>query len=520
MFNNIARLSTGNITTRRKKNKMAASTVVATSEQNASLYIDDILSQHEEDEITKMMEEEERVNNNADDHENKNKLCTDSNGTGEGDGDSDSDGDDDGDVKPPDDDKGNTTGTPRKSRGMDKLLEETTIDDLNDVLDKIGIWFDEMDQSLDEYRASLEFSQGQIDDLKKENEQLKLKIKTLEKEDGRNEYQIKDLDEKCERLDTLARKRNLIFEGVGETDGQNRENTQRVLYDIFDQMGIDHSVECDTCYRTGSYSKNNKRTRPIVVTFLKQSDRDHVYARRINLKKSKDYSKIWVNEDLAPNARRAKTMVRLITRQANDKGIPCKTNKFSITVDNVKYSESNLDELPQTLSTKNIKQIQIDHQTIAYQSEHAPFSSLYTAKFTVGDMDFDNSEQALQHYKAKKHNRPLLAERILLCRKAYTIKQIGDEVITTDDWNKHEEELMFAIQMKKFQQNPDLAKKLIATGTCELVEATPCKKWGAGATLSSNVLKKHEWTGENRHGKILMTVRAKLIREAAKKSSK
>ena len=51
---------------------------------------------------------------------------------------------------------------------------------------------------------------------------------------------------------------------------------------------------------------------------------------------------------------------------------------------------------------------------------------------------------------------------------------------------------------------------LLDTGNCELVVATPNRLWGCGATLSSNLLRRHEWPGENRQGKILMTVRNEL----------
>ena len=305
----------------------------------------------------------------------------------------------------------------------------------------------------------------------------------LEKEEKRNNYQISDLDEKIERLDTVVRKKNLGFEGVPEMNPGEKENMQRLVYDVFDQMSINHTVECDTCYRTGPYSRN--KPRPIVVTFLKQMERDHVFSKRVNLKTSKDYSRAWVNEDLAPTARRTKTMVRLIAKQAHKKGVACKNNKFSVTVDDIKYNENRLTELPHPLSTECIKQIRIDANTIAYQSEHAPLSSMYPAKVKIGENEYDTSEQAFQHKKATAHNCPLLAERILLCRKTYVIKQMGDDIKTM----------------------------LIATGTCELVEATPSGKWGAGATLSSNVLKKHNWPGDNKHGKVQTTVRARLIRD-------
>ena len=52
---------------------------------------------------------------------------------------------------------------------------------------------------------------------------------------------------------------------------------------------------------------------------------------------------------------------------------------------------------------------------------------------------------------------------------------------------------------------------LIESCGYELVEATPLRLWGCGATMSSNLLRrKKDWPGENRHGQILMTVRDEI----------
>ena len=229
---------------------------------------------------------------------------------------------------------------PSGKSDIGKLLEETTVGELNGVLGRISEHFYEHDVALDELRTSLEFSQLEIDDLKKENDKLKEDIKALKIEGRRNEFQIQDLDNNHERLDTQARKKNLVFEGVDEAKQGDKEDLQRLMYNIFDQMKIDHPIECDTCYRTGPYSRNMPR--PIVISFLKQADRDHVFAKRVTLKTSRECSKVWVNEDLAPTARRAKTMVRLINRQAHEKGVPCRSSKFTVTVDNIKYNEDTL----------------------------------------------------------------------------------------------------------------------------------------------------------------------------------
>ena len=65
--------------------------------------------------------------------------------------------------------------------------------ELNGVLGRISEHFYEHDVALDELRASLEFSQLEIDDLKKENDKLKEDIKALKMEGRRNEFQIQEM---------------------------------------------------------------------------------------------------------------------------------------------------------------------------------------------------------------------------------------------------------------------------------------------------------------------------------------
>ena len=362
-----------NVTTRKKKSNMVASTVVMTMEQDKPILKIEIITQVEEKDIARMLEES-KISSETEEQEPVNQGKTNKQETPD---------------KTDKKDEVNLEKRARRSNNIDILLMETTLDDLNSVLGRIGEHLYDHDLSLEELRRSLEFSQGEIDDLKKKNKQLKLEIIKLKNDDKCNEYRMQDLDSKHERLDTQARKKNLVFEGVEKPKHGEKENLQRVVYNIFNQMSIDHPVECNVCYRTGPYNRN--RPRPIMVTFLKQADRDHVFAKRMSLKDSKDCKQVWINEVLAPPARRAKTMVRLMTRQAQEKGVPCKTSKFSITVDNIKYSEESLRELTPLLSTKNVKQVQIDANTIVYQSEYAPLSSPYPARVKIGEYDYDTS---------------------------------------------------------------------------------------------------------------------------------
>ena len=80
---------------------------------------------------------------------------------------------------------------------------------------------------------------------------LKKKLTEIKKEERRNQYQTSDLDDKVDKLDTIVKKKKLFFEGVPEIGPGEKENTQWLIYDVFYQMNINHSVEYDTCYRTG-----------------------------------------------------------------------------------------------------------------------------------------------------------------------------------------------------------------------------------------------------------------------------
>ena len=343
--------------------------------------------------------------------------------------------------------------------------------------------------------TSLEFSYKEIADLKKENESLKVKLGNLETEDKRTQFQIKDVTGKLDKLDSFTKKWNLIFEGIQERDGKN-EDTEKEISNLFDQLRLAKGFEIEACYRVGPYNKS--RPRPILVSFNRQTDRDMVYSRRMDLKRTEDYQKVWMNEDVTPASRRKREIIRLISKEAKEHGIDCKYGKYALRINNVKYDENNLDELPPTLHPINLKQVQIDRDTVAYQSEHASFSNFFSCPILIGKHRFFCAEQAFQFLKAKSLNKPLASTQIYLSRDVRFIKQIGNDLGMSDEWEARKYDYMYLCLKRKFQQNPALKTLLLNTGNVELVEATPDRLWGCGATLSPGILKKHEWTGQNK----------------------
>ena len=379
-----------------------------------------------------------------------------------------------------------------------------TVEGFMETIDKRSI---SLGKTVKDLEDSLTFSQQQIDELRRENAELKKQVGKVELEDRRTQFQVKMVEGKLDKLETTSKKKNLLFEGIPEkTD--HKEDAEGTIGELFDQIGVNKGINFDACFRIGPYNKN--RARPILVSFERQEERDMIYSRRFELKGTKDYQRVWVNEDMGPLSKRKRGLIQLITKEAQRQGVDCRTGKYSISIDRKKYDGDNLDELPCKLHPSLLKQVQIDDRTLAYQSELAPFSSFYPCKIVCGSHTFFCLEQAFQFVRAKNLNKPLAATRIYLSRDVHFIKQLGHELGTSDAWEAREFDVMYECMKKKYEQNPDLKALLLKTDDLELVEATPDRLWGCGATLSSTVIRKHTWPGQNKHGVILMTIREEL----------
>ena len=278
---------------------------------------------------------------------------------------------------------------------------------IDDMLTRLSNSSDGVNTTVKGLEKSLEFSYKEIKDLKKENIALKTRLEAVELEEKRSQFQAKIVDDKLDRLETTTKKRNLIFEGVHEIDGK-REEVDKTIGALFEQLGVQEGVNFDACFRMGPYNKS--RTRPILVSFERQGDRDLLYARRMDLRRTRDFRQVWINEDLGPASKRKRGIIRMIAKEALHQGIDCKTGKFSLRIDDVKYDEGNLEEFPSCLHPSKLKQVRIDKDTLAYQSEFAPFSN-FPCVVKIGQHEFFCLEQAFQFMRPKSLTSRWLQQR-------------------------------------------------------------------------------------------------------------
>lgn len=83
----------------------------------------------------------------------------------------------------------------------------------------------------------------------------------------------------------------------------------------------------------------------------------------------------------------------------------------------------------------------------------------------------------------------------------------GFKIQLRPDWEEVKDQIMYEVVKAKFEQNPELKEKLLATGDAELIEGTTWHDnyWGnCTCPRCSNV------TGRNQLGKTLMKVREEL----------
>lgn len=142
------------------------------------------------------------------------------------------------------------------------------------------------------------------------------------------------------------------------------------------------------------------------------------------------------------------------------------------------------------------------------------FSNWFTCYFNYEDHEFFNSEQAFMWKKAEFFGDEEMAELILHTQNPKQAKALGRKVrgFDAEKWAMVSYPIMIAVNAEKYNQNPRLREKLLATSDKTLVEASPYDKiWGIGLSEDDDrCLDEHQWQGMNLLGKALMQVRTLL----------
>jgi len=148
----------------------------------------------------------------------------------------------------------------------------------------------------------------------------------------------------------------------------------------------------------------------------------------------------------------------------------------------------------------------------ANEKPYGAFSNLFRREIEFEGVMFATAEHAYQAGKARK----LAVKEWLMKAPSPALLAMAAHGLyywdITPGWSTSKFDRMRAVLMAKFTQHPDLAEKLIATGTARLIESATVdnavnRLWGEVNGVGQNML-----------GILLMETREKLIAAKAKKS--
>lgn len=133
----------------------------------------------------------------------------------------------------------------------------------------------------------------------------------------------------------------------------------------------------------------------------------------------------------------------------------------------------------------------------SFRGEYDFLSNFYEATLAYEGIAYENSEAAFQAQKCKNHQDKLQFATL----NPSAAKRLGRRVDLRDDWEDVKFDIMKGVVTAKFEQNEDLAERLLATGDAYLEEGNTWgdRTWGTVKGVGKNYL-----------GKILMGVRDTL----------
>ena len=160
----------------------------------------------------------------------------------------------------------------------------------------------------EELQKSLQFTQADVDDLKKENQKLKDTVKAVSEKNSELEKKVDQLEnnQKLEEatkmhdnLEQYSRKFNLEIYGIPE---QEKEDTEEIVLNLAKRLNVNLEPEdIDIAHRM---KKGNTRPRPIIVRFTNYYSRNRLYMNRKKLRRAnfegfvEGADRIYINENL------------------------------------------------------------------------------------------------------------------------------------------------------------------------------------------------------------------------------
>ena len=391
---------------------------------------------------------------------------------------------------------------------------------LDDLAEKTEAYKNRTDKCMDGLAARIEVEARQHDvdtsATNKITEMLTRQMDQLKCENKAMEHKLNDIENK-------AKECNILIEGKREEEGENIRDYVHELASRLTANGIDPAAIL-TIRRIGKKQQNtaagrNNRPRVILVTFRSVQERNTVYYARTRLRDIQAYKAIYLNDDTTIMTRKLREDYRSVAALVRSNGLEVRLHDDGIVIQGNKFKHSEIDRLPRDFTIQKAKTRQIDNG-LYFQSGHSFLSNFHPAPINSDDHHYPTAEHRFQAAKCIFAKDARRHELVLSSPTPLDAKRIGDQITETSEWRNQRETVLKETIDLKFNQNPELAQRLIETRQLTLHEATTNSYYGIGVALHSRDLRNKQFSGLNKLGIALETKRTELIAAQPAKPAK
>ena len=359
---------------------------------------------------------------------------------------------------------------------------------------------------------------AKVDQIAEETAKVKATTSGIKTQVTVHGLRLSELESKIEQLEREKRKTTLIIDGVKEGD---TEDPADIVEAVFKDVGVDYTTRvCVNLYRRGRRPRTTKenrdqeeqgRPRPIVVVFLRQTEKAQFFRNLKNLKGKDQWQNVFFNDDLTELQQIEQRDLRSLVAYTKKIGKEASVRAGAFWFEGRKYRYEDLHRLPPEITLLKAKTLSILNDTaIVFQSPHSPLSNLYPCNLLYRGFCFLSAEGAFQYTRALTRGYEKEAESIKAERNPYKAKKQGSLLRSTPVWDEICESVMLEILQVKFTTIDICKDFLLSTGTRRLFEGTGDRRWGCGIPISKYWLVTLKCPGKNILGQSLESVRENI----------
>ena len=378
----------------------------------------------------------------------------------------------------------------------DKMTEQIT------RLKNIDIAAVNTNKSLQFTQDSLNELKGKVNDLEKENKELASQNESYHRMTRDMGRRLDLMEQRLDQSDHTSRRKNIIIEGVAETQG---ENVVDIAIDILSTI-LPHITRNDLEFAQRVFKPGGKR--PILITFRSVTLRDESLRKKKELKTKTNLKSIWLNEDANPTIKKQKNDCRNIVPEAQKQGLQAKQRGTGVVVNDTYYPYNRLDNLPANVKLAQTR-TRVSDRAVGFAGPLAPLSNMHRSPYTKDGQGYKTVEQGHGHSKAKYAGDTKSAQAILDTDCAFTAHSIA-KAIHAPGWDNFALPNLKEHMKEKYLQNDDCMRELLNTGTKKLLELTWDKKWAVGYGINSKLFHTEVQPGQNLTGIALEELRTEF----------